>query len=71
MNGSVSDWTAVKSGVPQGGVLGPILFMAFINDLLDAVSSMCAMYADDMKVHGPVNNSKDWRYVSKRPLCIG
>ena len=46
MNGSVSDRVAVKSGIPQGSVLGLILFGAFINDLLGAISSMCAMYAD-------------------------
>ena len=65
MNGSVSDWAMVKSGVPQGSVLGPILFMSFINDLPGTVSSMCAMYADDMKVHSPVNNSEDGDKLQK------
>ena len=59
VNGSVSDWAAIKSGVHQVSVLGPILFMAFINDLPGTVSSMCAVYADDRKVHGHVNNSED------------
>ena len=49
----------VKSNIPQGSVLSPILFVALINDLLSTVSSLCAMYADDTKVHGPVNNSED------------
>ena len=54
----VSNWVAVKSGVSQGSVLGPILFMAFMNDSSGAVSSMCPMYADVTKVHDPVNKSE-------------
>jgi hypothetical protein len=56
VNGTVSDWAAVRSGVPQGSVLGPVLFVAFINDLPDVVSSLCSMYADDTKVYGAAEN---------------
>ena len=51
-NRSVSDWAAVKSSVPQGSVLVSVLFVVFINDLLGAVSSMCAMHTDDTNAHG-------------------
>ena len=37
--------------MPQGSVLGPVLFVAFINDVQDVVECLCSMYADDTKVY--------------------
>ena len=51
VNGSVSDWTTVGSGIPQGTVLGPVLFIAFVNDLPDCIESACKLFADDTKVY--------------------
>ena len=59
VNGSLSEWSSVLSGVPQGSVLGPILFVMFINDLPQAVSSLCKMYADDTKVYKPITSAED------------
>lgn len=48
--GEFSTWREVLSGVPQGSVLGPILFICYINCMPESVSSFLYMYADDTKV---------------------
>ena len=47
----------VKSGIPQGSILGPILFTIFINDLPDNVSSYCKVFADDTKIYNSHDKS--------------
>ena len=45
-----SNWKSVLSGVPQGSVLGPILFLIYINDLENDISSKVLKFPDDTKV---------------------
>ena len=59
LNGEESEWTEVTSGIPQGSVLGPILFIIYINDLPDTVKSMVKLFADDTKIYSVVNNEED------------
>ena len=55
----LSSWKSVRSGMPQWSVLGPTLFVIFINDMPDVVSSMCQLFADDAKIFRSIKSLDD------------
>lgn len=59
VDGEASEWIHVESGVPQGTVLGPILFLAFINDLPTYVNSSVRLFADDCVLYRAIEDNTD------------
>ena len=64
LNGKSSDWAPILSGVPQGSVLGPLLFLIFINDLEAGIISQIKFFADDTSLYSVVRNPE----ISAREL---
>ena len=56
LNGQTSEWRKINSGVPQGSVLGPLLFLIYINDLPDGITSICKIFADDTSLFSKVQD---------------
>ena len=56
VKGYSSSLKSVTSGVPQGSHLGPLLFVIFVNDLVDRLSCPCLLYADDLKLYANVSD---------------
>lgn len=60
INNYISSWVTVPSGVPQGSLLGPLLFVVFVNDVgLSLRSSQLLCFADDMKIYAKITSVSD------------
>ena len=65
INGEYSNWHNVVSGIPQGSVLGPLLFIIYINDLPLNISSYTYLFADDTKIFRPITSELDCILLQK------
>ncbi len=59
VNGTHSSWVSVTSGVPQGSVLGPALFLLYINDIKDNIHSTIKLFADDSILYREIIDPND------------
>ena len=51
LNGQASEWAVVEAGVPQGSILGPLLFLLYINDIVNEIRSNIRLFADDTSLY--------------------
>ena len=58
LNGQHSSWSDVFVGVPQGSILGPLLFLIYINDLSDGIQSNPKLFSDDTSLFSTAHNIK-------------
>ena len=62
VTGSASDWTNLTTGVPQGSVLGPLLFLVYVNDTAQAVQfSQVYLFADDTNITSVCSSSASFQ----------
>ena len=56
INGMISDWASIFAGVPQGSILGPLIFLIFINDIVNNIQSNIRLFVDDTSLYIIVEN---------------
>ena len=69
LNGQHSPWADIKAGLPQGSILGPLLFLIYINDLPNGLNSNVKLFADDMSLFSVVQNITDSANLLNSDLC--
>ena len=65
LDGQASNWERVTSGVPQGSILGPLLFLLYVNDIGDNLKSPNKLFADDCIVYKEIKERQDCEVLQR------
>ena len=55
LNGQLSSWSNIEIGIPQGSIVGPLLFLIYINNLSDGLTTNARLFADDVSLFSVVD----------------
>jgi hypothetical protein len=68
INGSNSNWLPVRAWVPQGSILGPLLFIIFINDIVSEINAEIKLFADYTSLYLIVDNPNNTAFLLNQDL---
>ena len=75
IQGQASAWGSIEAGVPQGSVLGPLMFLIYVNDIVDIIKSEIRLFPDDTTLYIQMDNPAVWgirlhKYSGAKPFTI-